>query len=1215
MRRWEFVEGGSEKFWEATVDGAVVTVRHGRIGTAGREQVKELATAEAAQAHLAKAVAEKERKGYRAATGGAPAVAAVGAPAEPAALIPAPAAPTADPAEPAAPAAPEVRPDEDTLVFSESWRRALFPRRGGVRRTPPALARDAVARSGARLDAERDWVEQALAAPRSDPGLVAAARAHQAGNPDPRGAAVLAVLGESGQWDHKVTADAWVAEYGLPFAARACVELFEIQVDFVSTNHQRRNPSLRAVPAGYHWSAQRRPAADRVRARLAACDEQTYRAAVAALADCRGELPKLVAAAYLVPTETAWVDACCRPGLKLAEAEWSMLLCSLSSAEQLARLEQQPDLGWQGWSTAVIATAAEGLGGALAPVLLAALSATYLYSDTVRGLFAALGELPSDEGFRGLLARQASYKPARGVLSAAMRRYPVRALRLLADAVVAVPGGDAAQLLAAHVAVHRDLVLERLPELTPAQAAVVAPLVDHADRVPEVAPETLPELLTSPPWTRKRVAAKPRVVAGLTLPPEQRMHWLPEERAAWAASPSGFDYFRTGQDWGAHAERLRAGKLDAYLTIGLFLFGDEALARPLVRQWTSDDYGWDHAMWVIASRFELDALPAVLHAARLTPASHGPLLLPYLDLEVAGVMADWLVRLKSAGDTARAWFARHGLAAARLLVPAAVGKAGTARRGAEQALRLVALEHGVAAVHAVAAEYGAAPAEVVADLLAGDRLVDALPAKLPAVGDWADPLLLPQVLVRGGGALPHDAVRHLITMLSLSRRDAWYPGLAQVEELCEPASLAEFGWALFTQWQLAGLPAQDAWALFALGRIGDDGTVSRLAPVIRSWPGDGAHQRAVDGLDVLAAIGSDLALTQLHAIGQRVKFKALKARAQQKIGEVAAGLGLSGEQLADRLVPDFGLDANGTTVVDYGTRTFTVGFDEQLKPYVLDADGRRRKDLPAPAAKDDPGLAPAERKRFAALKKDVRTVAADQLRRLETAMVEQRSWTAAEFRQLLLGHPLLRHLVRRLVWLAEPAGTDQDAGAVTAFRVAEDHTLADVQDEEFELPEQAVVRLAHPLLLGTELAAWSELFADYEILQPFRQLGRPVFELTEEEKAGHRLTRFENTGTVPTGRLLGLERRGWLRGEPQDAGVERWLSRRVGPNRYLVLAPEFGIAAGYHDMYPEQRIESVWLGSSPEDYWSGRSDYPTLAELDPVLASELLADLTELTTP
>ena len=65
MRRWELVTGGSAKFWEVGREGSSATVRFGRLGTAGQTQTKELASAEAAEAHVAKLVAEKEKKGYR----------------------------------------------------------------------------------------------------------------------------------------------------------------------------------------------------------------------------------------------------------------------------------------------------------------------------------------------------------------------------------------------------------------------------------------------------------------------------------------------------------------------------------------------------------------------------------------------------------------------------------------------------------------------------------------------------------------------------------------------------------------------------------------------------------------------------------------------------------------------------------------------------------------------------------------------------------------------------------------------------------------------------------------------------------------------------------------------------------------------------------------------------------------------------------------------
>ncbi|EFL19179.1 predicted protein [Streptomyces sp. C] len=462
-------------------------------------------------------------------------------------------------------------------------------------------------------------------------------------------------------------------------------------------------------------------------------------------------------------------------------------------------------------------------------------------------------------------------------------------------------------------------------------------------------------------------------------------------------------------------------------------------------------------------------------------------------------------------------------------------------------------------------------------------------------------------MLKSGGALPASAVEHLLTMLALTTPSSEYPGLEQVRELCTRESLTAFVWELFTQWRLAGMPPKETWALHALGRFGDDGTVRALTPVIRAWPGEGAHQRAVDGLEVLASIGSDAALLSLHGIAQRVKFKALKLRAQEKIAAVAAELGLTAEELSDRLVPDLGLDADGSTALDYGARRFTVGFDERLRPYVLDEDGRRLKDLPKPGVHDDAERASAGRKRFAALRKDARTVAPDQVRRLEAAMVDGRSWTGAAFRQLFVAHPLVWHLVRRLVWLV------RDGESVTAFRVTGDRAYADVSGGAVEVADGAVVTLPHPLHLADAVAAWSAAFGGLGIVQPFPQLGRAVLTVTEEEAGGERLTRFEGV-TVPVGRLLGLQKRGWERGVPQDAGVERWFSRRLGPERHLVIGLEEGIATGLVGEFPDQTLETVWLDTTPCDYWHSRTYPLKFADIDPVQLSEALTDLTELTS-
>jgi len=63
-RRFEFVSGSSAKFWEVTVQGAIVTVCFGKLNTAGQSQTKSFADAVAAQKHADKLVEQKLGKGY-----------------------------------------------------------------------------------------------------------------------------------------------------------------------------------------------------------------------------------------------------------------------------------------------------------------------------------------------------------------------------------------------------------------------------------------------------------------------------------------------------------------------------------------------------------------------------------------------------------------------------------------------------------------------------------------------------------------------------------------------------------------------------------------------------------------------------------------------------------------------------------------------------------------------------------------------------------------------------------------------------------------------------------------------------------------------------------------------------------------------------------------------------------------------------------------------
>jgi hypothetical protein len=1122
-------------------------------------------------------------------------------------------------------------PDEDTLVIPPHWGRRTHPRRGGVSAPRIRLDESAERTVAESIEAARDDIERVLGAPDTDPALATAARAHLGGDHDPLGAAVVALVANGPPRFIEDFVDGWAFTRGAAFAACALTEVSGLdEVMEIVPGGGSRIRALRPARPGasdieeladkvYRAHPPLQQGALRVRTLLAAATGEEYAAAVERLAERRVLFRQRVLTAYLVPTRQDWVTELCEdPG----EAPHDLLLSSLGSAGQLDLLGDWAELTLPFcYYPENLRALAEGAGPAAAPLVTDALDRMMTFASRRKALLEALGVLPSDEAFRALVERR-SNKHVSAELMKAMKRFPVRALRELAAV-------EATGLLEEHVHGNRELVEAALPSLPEGTRAAVERIIGTSTRVPEASPEELPGLLVEPPWTRTPAKPAQITVKGLTVPDRCAVRWAKGEQDRWAEEWVYYPYHwvhggssggvgrskarecERSQAWEWRAKHFAEGRLPGEHELPALLIGPHELFQPLVAGWklrvphrdnglTDEPERWGK---VLAGRYEMDALPILLPYAKNDPKKCGPLLVPFLTAEVAALMADWLMRLKKAREYAETWLDRHGIDAVPLLVPDALGKRGPGRRAAENALQRLSGKLGRPKVVEAARFHGDEAAQAVETLLAAEPETGAAP-KVPQLAGWADPAVLPQILMDGRRrALPDAAVRHALTILGMSTPEEPHDGVAVIRESCDAASLADFGWALFERWREHGEPPGDAWALTVLGWFGDDEAARRLAPIIRAWPGESGHHKAVKGVDVLARIGSEAALAQLDAIARKTKFGGLREYAEWKMDVVADGLGLTGEQLADRLVPALGLDAGGGMTLDYGPRRFRVGFDEALSPYVTDQDGRPRKALPKPGAKDDPVLAPAAHRAFGELKKNVRAVAGDQIRRLERAMVTGRTWTPAEFDELFVRHPLIWHIARRLVWTCDGV----------PFRPAEDRTFADVGDETLTPSSAtAVIALAHPVKLGESLDAWTDVFTDYELAQPFPQLQRPVHELTEEERQATRLARFEDV-SVPFGKVLGLTRRGWERGSPEDNGNERWISRFVPGGLYVVVNLDPGIQVGVVDHAPEQRLREIWLGDGPGDHHPGGRGAHPFGDLDPVTASEILTDLTDLT--
>jgi predicted DNA-binding WGR domain protein len=489
--------------------------------------------------------------------------------------------------------------------------------------------------------------------------------------------------------------------------------------------------------------------------------------------------------------------------------------------------------------------------------------------------------------------------------------------------------------------------------------------------------------------------------------------------------------------------------------------------------------------------------------------------------------------------------------------------------------------------------------------------------------DWISAADLPALTVCDR-CLSEDQIHACLSALKLSTLDSPVLLVQHLKTHANPQSLDSFIWSLFERWLTEGGSSKEKWAMFALGLLGSDAIALKLTPLIRNWPGENQHPRAVLGLECLRTIGSDTALMQINGIAQKTKYQGLQARAEECMEAIARDRNLTQDQLEDRIIPDCGLNAAGKRSFDFGDRQFHFALSADLKPLVRDEKGKPLTTLPKPNAKDNAERAQQAIVDWKLLKKQVGEIVKIQSVRLEDAMITERRWPWAEFSSLLVQHPLLNHLVQRLIW-----GTYSPKGTLTqTFRVSEDRTYADCSDDAFTPDESALVGIIHPIDLSEDLTAqWGQTLSDYEIIPPFAQINREVYRLHPEETEAEEILRFKDI-PIP-GEILAytMEKFGWQRGGLHDHGDYRVHYKDFDQGKVTAIVGD----------YECQHVEksSIWGSDAIDgclflvDVIREPSAYPApgswderqmkakrlrLGEVHPLVISEVLRDLTAIAT-
>ena len=354
----------------------------------------------------------------------------------------------------------------------------------------------------------------------------------------------------------------------------------------------------------------------------------------------------------------------------------------------------------------------------------------------------------------------------------------------------------------------------------------------------------------------------------------------------------------------------------------------------------------------------------------------------------------------------------------------------------------------------------------------------------------------------------------------------------RLAERLNQEDLNRFAGDVFSAWLDDGASTKKKWVLYFCAIHGGHYIVEGILHYIKEWAESSRGVIAAEAVKALALNGSSEALTGIDNLAHHCKSKSVKNAAVQALERAADVLDITSGELGDRLVPNLGFDENRECIFDYGTRQFKVYLSPTLELEIYDENNKKLKRLPTPAKKDIAEIAKKSNDDFKLLKKQLKNTIIMQKLHLETALIADRRWSVEAWTNLFVKNPIMHSFAIGLVW----AVYENDRLTQT-FRYMEDGSFNTADENEYKIPENCTIGLVHPIDLSEdELKAWKEQLSDYEIVQPIKQLERPIYRVHEDEIGKFEVLRYKDKTIKAVTLLSHLTKWGWYKNSVQESG-------------------------------------------------------------------------------
>ncbi len=436
-----------------------------------------------------------------------------------------------------------------------------------------------------------------------------------------------------------------------------------------------------------------------------------------------------------------------------------------------------------------------------------------------------------------------------------------------------------------------------------------------------------------------------------------------------------------------------------------------------------------------------------------------------------------------------------------------------------------------------------------------------------------------------------DESREILAALMLCCREKGaLPAAERLAGAIKAEQLAEYADRVLEVWLSGGAPYKRRWVLLFACVFGGDRSLDTVKERTLSWPLCARGALACAAVDALALSRDPSGLMFVYDISRKSRFRQLRRVARDTVGRIAERRGMTVDELADGILPDFGFDERGVRRFEIAGRVYEAALTDGLEVEITDGAGR------AVSIAEDGADGGALQDACAPLHgfvKRVRGFADMQKRRFEEMIESGKTKRFDRLCRLLGGNIFARVLAKGLVW-----GVYRDGNPDELLLYREGVGFVDMLGSAAALGDDARVGLVHPVELeGNTAGMLLKAFERQGVTQPVAQLARKVVRVSEDEKKeyaskvfGGRVVRTASLGPA-------LRKRGWFIGEVLDGGCYYDMYKTDGESKLGARLEFEGMTADAADV--ETVVRNVVFFDASE--FSEKTDYTVEAVEETVM--------------